>query len=120
MEAVAFALSTLGVGFQLREEAGLVEVDVGVEELPTEGVDPGGEALGDVGIAQVLSHDAGVFGLGQSVVVALPGSGAGEFGVQPLQQPRHGVVDLLRAVVGVEARDLEGEVLEQLLEHGQQ
>jgi hypothetical protein len=40
--------------------------------------------------------------------------------VQPLQQPRHGVVDLLRAVVGVEARDLEGEVLEQLLEHGQQ
>ena len=43
-----------------------------------EGVDPGGEALGDVVVSEVFAHDGGVFALDEGVVVGLAGAGLGE------------------------------------------
>ena len=43
-----------------------------------EGVDPGGEALGDVVVSEVFAHDGGVFALDEGAVVGLAGAGLGE------------------------------------------
>jgi hypothetical protein len=53
--------------------AGAVEVDVGIEVFCAEGVDLGGEALRNVGVAEDLADDRAVFGFGQSIVVAVSG-----------------------------------------------
>jgi len=70
----------------------------------------GGEAVGDVGVAEVLAHDGGVFGLGPGVVVAATCARPGEFrGVERVGQGAGAVIDVLPAVVGMEARDAERE-----------
>lgn len=97
-----------------------MEIEIGVEELGAEGVDLGGEALGDVGIAQALAHHRAILGLGQTVVVGMPGPGFGELHAQLVEHLGDLVVDVLGAVVGVEAPDHEGEAVEQGLDDRQQ
>ena len=46
-----------------------MEVDVGIEVIPVEGVDQRGEALRDVAIAQVLADDGAVLTFHQGIVV---------------------------------------------------
>ena len=58
-------------------------------------------------------------GLGQAVVVAAPRPAARELDAQLVQHTGHRVVDVLAAVVGVEAEDLERELRQHLLDDGQ-
>ncbi len=50
----------------------------------------------------------------------MPGAAAGEFDAQFVQQPRYLVVDVLAAVVGVQAQDLERELRQHFLDHAEQ
>lgn len=63
-----------GVAALDREQAGPVIVQEGRQALPGERVHPGGEALGDVVVAEVLAHHVGVLAFDQGVVVAAPGA----------------------------------------------
>ena len=63
---------------------------------------------------------AGTAGIDQGVVVGVPGAGLGELGVQLGEQAGDLAVDVLGAVVRMEAHDREGEEVEEALEHGQQ
>ena len=101
------------VGDGFGKETGAVEVNVGVQEPLTPGIDLGGKALRNMAVAQVFAHDRPVFGLRQPVVVAVPGSGFGELHTQLLQELGHCVIDVLRAVVRVKAQDLKRKAFEQ-------
>jgi hypothetical protein len=100
-------------------EGGRMEVDVGVQEILAEGVDLGGRALGDMRVAEVFAHDGAVLGLRQAVVVAVSGPRFGELDAELVQGFGHGVVDVLRAVVGMKAQELEGEAGQDLFQDGQ-
>lgn len=67
---VALADSPVGVGVIFSEEAGPVEIQIGVEELGAESIHLGCGGLGDVGIAQMLSDHHPVLGLHKGVVIA--------------------------------------------------
>ena len=71
----------------------------------------------DVAVAEVLAHDRGVLALDQCVVVAASGAAFGELDMELLQQPGDLVVDVLGAVVRVEAADEEGKGLECMFKH---
>ena len=77
-------------------------------------------APGDVDVAEPAAHDVGVLALDEGVVVGVPGAGLGELGVQLGEQAGDLAVDVLGAVVRVEAHDRKGEQVEQPREHGQQ
>lgn len=102
----------LGVAALDREQAGPVMVREGRQALPGERVDLGGEALGDVVVAEVLARHVGVLALDQGVVVAAPGARLGELDVELGEQVGHPMVDVLRAVVGVESPDAERHLFE--------
>ena len=119
--AVAFSYPAPGIDFLGREEAGTMEVEVGREHRLGEAVDLPGEATGDVGVAEVLAHHRAVLGLDQGVVVGFSSPGLGErLDVEFFEQGGDPVVDVLRAIVGVEALDGKGEGLDEGLEHRQQ
>ena len=72
-------------------------------------------------VAEVLAHHARVLALGESVVVAVAGAGLGELpDAQLVEQGGDTVVDVLGAVVGVNALNHEGERLDKPFEHRQQ
>ena len=52
-----------------------MEVDVRVEVVRTECVDPFCELLRDMRVAQVLAHHGAVLGFCQGIIVGLPGAG---------------------------------------------
>ncbi len=86
-------------------------------------VDVVGEALRDVVVAEPAAHDVGVLqpagtaGIEEGVVVRRAGAGLGEpLHAQLLQQGGDPVVDVLAAVVGVEAEDAEREGQQQAFE----
>ncbi len=89
-------------------------------EILAEGVDESGEALRDMAVAQVFAHDGAVLGFRQAVVVAVPGARLGELDVELIQEFGHGVIDVLRAVVGMKAQDNEGEADQELLKDRQE
>lgn len=62
-----------------------MEIEVRGEVRLAEGVDFGGEALGDVRITQMLAHHGTVLGLRQAIVVGVPGAGLGELHTEFLQ-----------------------------------
>ena len=77
------------------------------------------KSLGDVPVAEVPADHVAVPGLDQRVVIAASGARLRELrDLEPFQHLDHPVVDVLRAVVGVEAPYLEGTSLDELLEHG--
>lgn len=110
----------LGVAALDREQAGPVIVQERRQALPGERVDLEGEALGDVVVAEVLAHHVGVLAFDQGIVVAAPGARPGELDMELGEQVGHPVVDVLRAVVGVEPPDAEGHLFEQADQDGQQ
>ena len=115
--AVALAYSAARVDLLGGEEAGAVEVEIGREDLLGEGVDLRGTAAGDVAVTELLADDRAVLALDQGVVGAATGAGLGEcVDVQRLEQRRDLAVDELRAVVGVEAVEGEGERPQQSVE----
>jgi len=67
-------------------------------------------------VAKLLAHDRGVLAFRQGIVIAVAGARFGELDAQLLQQLRDPLVDVFRAVVGVEAAQDEGESLEHLLQ----
>lgn len=72
-------------------------------------------ALLDAAASEPLADDGAVLGLDEGVVVGAPRSGLGELSdVKLVEQPGDVVVDVLGAVVGVEAPDVEGEGLEEV------
>ena len=98
-----------------------MEVQVGRHHVLGEVVDLTREATRNVGIAEVLAHDGAVLGLDQRVVVGSARSRLGELlDVELVEQLDDAVVDVLRAVVGVEAQGAEGKALEQRFEHRNQ
>ena len=67
-------------------------------------------------MAEELAHDMAVLAFHQGVVVAVPGAGLGELDAQFLQQPGDPVVDIVRAVVGMESQDHERKGLQQVFQ----
>ena len=119
--AVVFAQASPGIDLLGGEEAGAVEVEVGGEHILGEVVDLCGEAAGDLAVAEVFAHDGGVFTFHQGIVVGVSGTGLGELtDMELVEQPGDLAVDVLRAVVGVEGQDGEGEALEEGFEYRQQ
>ena len=114
---VSAPLSAFGVDCDLREEAGSVEVEVRAQDVAREGADGIGMVARDVAIAEVLTYDRGVLALDQSIVVAASGTALGELDMELLQKLGDLVVDVLGAVVRVEASDKEGEGLECVFKH---
>ncbi len=76
--------------------------------------------LRDVPIAKGFAHHRAVLGLGQRIVIAAPGARFGELHPQLLQQLRHLMIDVLRAIVGMKAQDAKRKLLEHLFDHRQQ
>jgi hypothetical protein len=62
----------------------------------------------DVSIADMFADDGAVLGLHQAVIAALSRPALGLFDEQLVEQFGDGLVDELRAVVGVEAQDAKG------------
>ena len=119
--AVALGDATLVVDDFLGKETGPVEVEVGREEAHGEGVDPFGMGAGDVAVAKVLAHDRAVLAFRQGVVVAAPGAGFGELlDLKLVEQLGDLMIDVLRAVVGVEPPDGEGEGEDEPFQDGQE
>ncbi|WP_420635202.1 hypothetical protein [Candidatus Palauibacter sp.] len=115
LDAAAGALDLGG------EEAGPVEVEEGAEVVAEEAVDGGGALGGDVGASEPPSDAGAVPGLDEGVVVGAPWPGLGELGdVELLEHPGDAVVDVLGAVVGVEALDAEGEGRREVFEDGRE
>ena len=77
--AVRIGPTVFCVGDGLGEQAGAMEVHVRVQMLAAEGVDERCEALRDMAVAEVFSHNRAVFGLDQCVVVAVPRARFGKF-----------------------------------------
>jgi hypothetical protein len=102
------------------------EALVGTGQLPKFGAgalcreEGGGEALRDVAIAEGPAHHRAVLGLGQRVVVNAAWARLGELGAQLAEQIGDPAVDVLGAVVGMEAPDREGKRGQQLFEHRQE
>ena len=116
---VTFADAALGVDVFDGEETGAVEVQVGREDLLSEGVDALRVPAGDVAVSEVLADDRAVFALDEGVVVAASGAGLGELvDVEGFEQGGDFAVDELRTVVGVESADVEGERPERGFEDG--
>ena len=89
-----------------------MEVDVGVELVTVEGVDQRCPLLGDVDIAQMLTHDSAVFAFDQGIVIAVPGAGFGQFDQQLVEQFGDVLVDVLGAVIGMESKNDKGELFQ--------
>ena len=71
---------------------------------------------GDGFVSDVLAHHRSVFAFHQSVVGAAMGPRFGElFDPHFVQQPRHPVVEKLRAVVGMKTANAEGELMQHSL-----
>ena len=64
---------------------------------------------GDMAVAHVLANHRSVFGLHQTVVIAVPRSRFGLLDQQLVQQFGHGVIDELAAVVGMKTANHERE-----------
>ena len=120
LEKVALADFPLDVGYRFGEETGAMEVDVRIEKVVAESVDLGGEALRDMAVAEVFAHDGAILGFRQAVVVTMAGTRLGEFDLELFQHRCHGVVDVLRAIIGMEAQDPEREAGKNLFQDGQQ
>ena len=96
------------VGARLREQAGTVEVQEGGKDIAGEFMDELGAPWRDVPVADLGAEDVSVLTLGESVVIDVPGPRLGELGFQLREQGRHPAVDVLGAVVSVEAIDYKG------------
>ena len=83
--------------------AGAMVVQIGIEILPVEAVDPVGVARIDVAVADVFTNHRAVLGLYQAVVAALPGAAFGLLDQQLVEQIGDGAIDKLAAVVGCES-----------------
>ena len=114
---VADAFATLVVDGNVGLGAGAVIVQIGVEEVAIEAVEPVGASGIDVAVAEVLADDGAVLGLHQAVVVGVSGPALGLADAQLVEQAGHGLVEELAAVVGVKALDAEGELAQHLLQH---
>ena len=79
-----------------------------------------GMAAVDGLVAELLAHSGAILRLGKAVVVAVPQAAAREFDAQFLKHARHLMVDVLAAVVGVKAQNLERELRQHLLDHAEQ
>ena len=75
----------LGVDLVDREEARAVEVEVRVEEVLAERIHGAGEALADVGVAEVFADDCAILAFDQGIVVGMARPRAGEFDAQLVQ-----------------------------------
>ena len=88
---------------------GPVVVEERRQHVVREVVDARRVAPGDVGVAEMAPDHGAVLALDEGVVVGAPRAGLGELlDVELVEQPGGPVVDVLRAVVCVEAHDPEG------------
>ena len=75
---------------------------------------------GDRSVADVLAHHGPVFAFHQSVVSGAIGPRLGELDQQLVEQPGQAVIEELRAVVGVEAAQAKGELVQHCFQHWDQ
>src|SRR3546814_10210806 len=66
------------------------------------------------------ANDHTILGLDQGVVVAVPGPGLGELGVQLIEQVRNAPVDVFATIVRMHPTDAKGEAGEHLFEYRQE
>ena len=89
-------------------------VDERRQQVLEEVVDQRRVVARDVAVAEVVAHHRGVFALHQRVVVAVSWAGFGELlDVQIVQQFGDLSIDVLRAIVRVEAIDYKGKCCDQ-------
>ena len=71
-----------------------MKVDVRIEVVAMEGVELRRPLLGNVDVAQLFPNDRPVFTFHQGIIVAVPGSGFGQFDQQLVEQFDHILVDV--------------------------
>ena len=83
--------------------------------------DTSGILAWDVAVAEVFTHDRTVLAFDQGIVIAAAGAGFGEFcDLEFVEQLGDAVVDVLRAVVGVEAAANKGKGQDEAFQDGKQ
>src|SRR5271170_4909641 len=112
-DAFAALLIDLNVGLG----AGAMVVQIGIQVLPIEVVDPVGVARIDVAEANVFADHSSIFGLDQAVIAAPPRTAFGLLDQQFLQQLGDGNVDELAAVVAVEAANAKRKLAQHRLQY---
>ena len=83
-----------------------------------EAVDGFGVLAGDVSPTDQLPNHRAVLGFHQAVVVGMPRPRLGLLDQQFVEQPGHGVIDELAAVVGMKAVQAKRELFQHRLQHG--
>ena len=73
----------------------------------------------NVTVADMLANDRSILAFHQRIVLRPIGSALGELDQQSLEQLGHLVVDILRAVVGVEAQNPKGKLMQDRLQDRQ-
>ena len=97
-----------------------MKVQVRIEVLFVKGFDRLRLWRCDVAVPHVLSHHRSVLCFRQPIIIGVPRPRFGLFDQQFVQQPGHGVIDKLAAVVGMEAQNAKRELRQHRFQHRQQ
>src|ERR1019366_6398801 len=103
-----------------REATRTMKVQVWVEVRRVELVYRFGMFGGDVSVAYVLANDRPVLAFHQRIVLAPIGPAFGQLDQQMLEHFVHLVIDVFRAVVGMNLHNHEGKLMQDCLQHRQQ
>jgi hypothetical protein len=100
----------LCITLDLSKPGWAVEIEVDIQVIPVEVIDASGMALGNVHMPHVFSNNHPIFPFNQRIVIALARARLGLLNTELVQQPGNYMIDELRAVIGMKAENLEGEL----------
>lgn len=95
-----------------------MKVDIGIEKVSVELIDHPGAFLRDIGISQLFADNRAVFGFHQPVIIGVSWTGFGKANDELVQQLSDYFVDEFRSIIGMEAMEDKGELLEHELQDG--
>jgi hypothetical protein len=109
---VGFSLLAFGIDFGNGKETRPMVVDIGIQVFLMKLVNQRCPVLTDMAIAEVFSDDGAILGFDQGIVIGLSGARFGQLDVQLFQKLNDMLIDVLRAVVGMEADDDKRELIQ--------
>lgn len=117
VKEITAARASFLIAVQLSLGTGTMEVEIGIEVMQIELLQPFCLGGVDVAIADVLANHGSVLGLHQAIIIAVPGAAFGLSNQQFIQQTSHGGVNELAAVIGVKAENAKRKLLQQRTQH---
>jgi len=108
----------LCITLDLSKPGWAVEIEVDIPVMPVEVIDASVMALGNVHMPHVFLNNRPIFPFNQRIVIALARARLGLLNTELVQQPGNYMIDELRAVIGMKAENLEGELGDCFLQGG--